>query len=113
MKIMQIVDGFCHWDASQVHPTVASTEGKYPPSITFVEAPDSVFPGWGYDETKTGDERFIQPDLPQPESWTDPNSGAVYHWVYDTPTGTFYVADEADNPIQPDELNNATSALKG
>lgn len=112
MKILQIVNGLCHWDATLTHPTLASTEGRYPPDVVFVEAPDFVFPGWGYDETQTGDGRFVQPELPQPESWTDPRTGAVFHWVYDTPTGTFYMADEDGMPVQPDGLIDAVTALR-
>lgn len=83
MKIFQILDGFCHWDATSIHPTLESTEGKYAPYIRFVEAPDTVFEGWGYDE-ETGE--FIQPEIPE-------------GWAYDAETGTFYRVDENGNPI--------------
>ena len=54
MKIFQIVSNVCYWDATAVHPTLADTVGKYPSDIIFVEAPDYVFEGWGYDSTKVG-----------------------------------------------------------
>ena len=58
MKIFQILDGKCHWDATAKHPTLKSTAGRYSPEIVFVEAPDEVCEGWLFDATKTGDERF-------------------------------------------------------
>lgn len=77
MKIFQIVNNICYYDATPVHPTLKSTEGKYPPDVLFVEAPDKVHEGWGYDETQVGDARFIQPTPPA-------------GWQYDDETGTFY-----------------------
>lgn len=80
MKVFQILNGFCHWDATAKHPTLESTKGRYAPDIKFVEAPDYVFESWGYDETQTGDDRFIQPEPPE-------------GWEYDPNTGTFYPVD--------------------
>lgn len=77
MKVFQILGGFCHWDATFQFPTIESTVGLFEPSIVFVEAPDYVFEGWGYDETQEGDARFIQPEPPE-------------GWLYDPETGTFY-----------------------
>ena len=83
MKIFQILDGICYYDATPVHPTLADTLGKYPPDIQFVEAPDYVFENWGFDSPKTGDERFIKPTPPE-------------GWYYDDATGSF-------KPINPPE----------
>ena len=83
MKIFQILDGICYYDATPVHATLADTIGKYPPDVLFVEAPDYVFEGWGFDETKTGDERFIKPTPPE-------------GWYYYDETGSF-------KPINPPE----------
>lgn len=82
MKVFQIVGDFCHYDATRVHPTVKSTEGRYPPDVLFVEAPDYVFEGWGY---LNGE--FIKPTPPE-------------GWIYDDATGTFYPEDYA--PPAPD-----------
>ncbi len=65
MKVIQVLNGFCHWDATTRHPTLESTVGKYAPNIVFVEAPDYVFESWGFDETQEGDARFIQPEPPE------------------------------------------------
>jgi hypothetical protein len=78
MKIFQIISGFCFYDATNIHPTLNSTKGKYPPDIKFVEAPDYVFESWGYDEV-TGE--FIQPIPPD-------------GWAYDETNGTFYKITE-------------------
>lgn len=112
MKIFQVLNGICHWDATKKHPSIKDTEGKYSPEIIFVEAPDFVFEGWGYDEAAQGDDRFIKPSLPQPESWTDMATGKIYHWEYDETVGTFYMADENGAIVLATELEQALYALK-
>lgn len=77
MKVFQIKSGFCFNDASRKFNKAADTIGKFPPDVLFVDAPDYVFEGWGYDAEAEGDDRFIQPTPPE-------------GWVYDTETGTFY-----------------------
>lgn len=77
MKVFQIEANVCYWDATRQFPTVESTVGYFPPELLFVEAPDYVFEGWGYDALQTGDDRFIKPTPPE-------------GWVYDESTGTFY-----------------------
>lgn len=85
MKIFQIFQGFCHWDATKKHPTLESTIGRYAPDVIFVEAPDNVFEGWGFDETLEGDARFVQPTPPD-------------GWLYDKETGTFYPEKVKEEP---------------
>lgn len=96
MKIFQIVNNICYYDATPVHPTLKSTEGKYPPDVLFVEAPDKVREGWGYDETQVGDARFIQPTPPA-------------GWQYDEDTGTFYQGElySPHKQRKIDEMNYA------
>lgn len=81
MKIFQIIEGFCHWDATNQLKTIEYAQANFPPSDLFVEAPDYVFEGWGYDPVATGDARFIQPEPPE-------------GWLYDPATGTFYPENE-------------------
>lgn len=106
MKIFQIHLGFCHWDATRKHPTLESTKGRYTSETLFVEAPDYVFEGWGYDETAEGDARFIQPVPPE-------------GWLYDAETGTFYPEDEpaesesASMPTYEELLTMYTAVEKG
>ena len=71
MKIMQIVEGVCHWDATNVFPTVESAIGRVSPDIVLVEAPDYVFEGWGYIDGK-----FVEPTPPE-------------GWKYKKENGTF------------------------
>lgn len=80
MKIFQIVSGFCHWDATNQLKNLAYAVANFPATDLFVEAPDFVFEGWGYDPLATGDARFIKPEAPE-------------GWCYDDKTGTFYPTD--------------------
>ena len=88
MKVFHVISGFCHWDATAQFPCLDATIGCFPPSDLFVEAPDYVFEGWGYDPSKKGDERFIQPEPPE-------------GWLYDKGTGTFYPEGETAPSEQP------------
>lgn len=83
MKIFQIVDGFCHWDASNVISSLDEARERFAPDIVFVEAPDNVREGWGFDASLEGDARFIRPTPPE-------------GWEYDDETGTFYVPGETE-----------------
>lgn len=86
MKVFQILGGITYWDATEQYPTFESTVGNFTPETLFVEAPDFVFEGWGYDPDASGDARFIKP-IPQDG------------WLYDDKTGTFY----PENGFKPDE----------
>ena len=103
MKIFQIYGGICYYDATAVHPTLADTIGKYPPDVQFVEAPDYVFENWGYDESKSGDDRFIKPTPPE-------------GWYYDDETGSFKPINPPEPQPKPDTaesvLADATSAYE-
>ena len=92
MKIFQILNGLCHYDATPIHPTLEDTVGKYTPDIVFVEAPNYVFEGWGYDDEAEGDARFIQPTAPE-------------GWIYNTATGAFI-------PLNPETPEKKTSEIK-
>lgn len=77
MKVFQVLGDFCHWDASESYSSAAEARKYFAPDIMFVEAPDYVFEGWGYDNSGTGDARFTKPTPPE-------------GWLYDDDTGTFY-----------------------
>ena len=77
MKIFLIVDGFCHKDYSREYKTAKEAAKFFDKNTKFVETPDYVFEGWGYDETAKGDDRFIKPMAPE-------------GFAYDDATGTFY-----------------------
>lgn len=77
MKVFQIIGNFCHWDATNQLKNLANAISHFPPTDLFVEAPDYVFEGWGYDPLAAGDARFIRPTPPE-------------GWNYDEKTGAFY-----------------------
>ena len=82
MKIFQIKNDLCHWDATRQFPTLESTTNRVASNIVFVEAPDHVFEGWGYVNGE-----FIRPEPPE-------------GWLYDEASGTFY----PENPIEPEPV---------
>lgn len=92
MKIVQIIGNRVHWDATPVHPTWESLDGKYAPNIIFVQAPDYVFEGWGFDWTKTGNDRFVMPEVPE-------------GFEYDPATGTFYDPNDINGEGVPIDDN--------
>lgn len=94
---MQILDDLCHWDATKVVPNLEYAAEYYAPDIIFVEAPDYVFEGWGFNKYLDGDDRFIKPTPPE-------------GWVYDDRTGTFYREgfDELNPTDRLEELMTVT-----
>lgn len=73
MKVLQVKDNFIYCDVTSQFPTLEYLKSIHPGlESEFVEAPDEVFPGWGYI-----DGRFIKPQAPE-------------GWLYDDETGTFY-----------------------
>ena len=94
MKVFQIFMDICYYDATQLYDTASEALTRYPPDVLFVDAPDYVFEGWGYDATVEGDERFIEPTPPE-------------GWLYDEKTGTFYPETEtapSDTPSIQDDI---------
>ena len=80
MKLMQIKDGFCYCDVTAQFSTLANLQAIHPGlENQFVEAPDYVFPGWGYINGE-----FMKPQAPE-------------GWLYDDETGTFYPEEYEDN----------------
>ena len=97
MKIFQVLNGFCHWDATPFVPSLEKAAKMYAPDIKFVEAPNYVFEGWGFDETKEGDECFIKPTAPE-------------GYIYDESRGVYRPAEEFAEPKDIwDELAEAYS----
>jgi len=94
MKVFQIIDGFCHWDATEVLGKAENADALFPEDLVFVDAPDFVSEGWGYDSSADCDARFIRPSAPE-------------GWLYDDVTGTFYPEDG----IKPSELAKTPAQL--
>ena len=98
MKIMQILGSFCHWDATRtVGGSLDRCGEMFAPDMVFVEAPDHVFEGWGYDADAYGDDRFIKPEAPE-------------GWLYDEDTGTFYPEGEYPPGKEPDVWDELAAA---
>lgn len=95
MKIVQILDGFVHWDASNDVPDLEWAASHYSKEMIFVEAPDNVFEGWAFDDEKVGDDRFICPEAPE-------------GWHYNEETGGF----EEDNPKMPDDSSESQNGFE-
>lgn len=111
MKVFQIVDGRCHYDATKLHASLADIPaGIYPPALVFAEAPDYVREGWGYDPAQEGDARFTQPPLPEPSQWSD-DTGQIFFWRYSVESGTFFIAYENGDPVSPEDLERAIEAM--
>jgi len=98
MKVFQIFNGLCHYDATNLYIDAETAAQFYSPETLWVDAPDHVFEGWGYDPTKEGDERFIQPTPPE-------------GWLYDMETGTFY-EEHTIAPSQRPTIEDRISALE-
>lgn len=94
MKIMQIENGFVHWDATRDVPDLNWAKEHYASNIVFVEAPDYVFEGWSFDETLEGDARFVVPTAPE-------------GWHYDIDLGTFVQDGYEPPPKPPSAIENA------
>lgn len=101
MKVFHIVENFVH----HYHPeyqTAAEASARFHPSFLFVDAPDFVFEGWGYDPEAEGDDRFIKPTPPE-------------GWLYDDASGTFYQEGRLPESQKPtyEELLAAYNLLTG
>lgn len=77
MRLFQIFNGLCYWDASNVVSSLEEAAERFAPDIIIVEAPDCVREGWGYDPDQNGDARFIRPEPPE-------------GWEYDETTGSYF-----------------------
>jgi hypothetical protein len=83
MKIFIPNNGFTSQDITPTWDTLESAQAFYhqnQPDLLIVEAPDWVFPNWGYDGTKEGDGRFTKPVPPD-------------GWLYNDETGSFEPED--------------------
>jgi len=96
MKIMQVIDNLCWWDASSVVSSLEEARQKFAPDLVFVEAPDEVREGWGYNPRAKGKNRFLKPVAPD-------------GYVYDEKTGTIV---PEDNRTEEERLTEKITALR-
>ena len=77
MKLFIIFNYQCQNDITKFYKSLEDAKNHYDNKTLIVEAPDYVFENWGFDASKSGDERFVQPVPPD-------------GWLYDNETGTYY-----------------------
>ena len=72
MKVMEILNGVCHREYPEYKD---ATEARkfFSDSIHFVDAPNWVWPGYGYNPNNFGDKRFLRPELG--EGWVYDDDG--------------------------------------
>lgn len=114
MKIFQVQDGFCFWDATSVVSTLEASKQLFSSELHFVEAPDYVFEGWSFDEDLEGNDRFIKPIAP--EGWRyDDRDGSFKPEGYEEPKTTDEKIEELRSEVheQINFMNLTTTILDG
>ena len=76
MKVFEIVGNICHKEYPQ-YTNAKEASQYYSKEIIFVDAPDWVWPGYGYDSNKSGDSRFVRPTLS--EGWEYDENGHIWN----------------------------------
>lgn len=71
-KVVEILDSHVYRVYDE-YKNASEASRYFAPNIVFVDAPDYVWPGYGYDSSKTGDDRFIRPELG--EGWVYDENG--------------------------------------
>ena len=74
-KVMEILYNRVHREYPE-YDSADEASSHFAPTIRFVDAPDWVWPGYGYDDTKQGDERFVRPALN--EGWEYDENGCPW-----------------------------------
>lgn len=77
MKLFQIKDGMVYYEMTDLYVDLADARRHYSPKIQIEEAPDRVFPGWSFDASKQGDDRFIQPTTAEGQAY-NPDTGEIW-----------------------------------
>ena len=67
-----------YYDFSNKFRTLEEARSRFPSKIQIEEAPDYVFVGWTFDETKFGEQRFQAPEVEDGFAY-DSTSGTVYN----------------------------------
>ena len=126
-KVFQIYNGVCYHDYTGMYQNAEDASRHYAPNIFFADAPDRVEDGWGFDETKEGDERFVEPPKPpdpEPTPELTPaqrrenayNTEAVIEWDGDVITVTaaaqLWQYYAAEGSLKADALTALIAAAK-
>lgn len=75
-KVFLIVDNHCQREYPEYENAYDASK-NFAPNMLFVDAPDYVWPGWGFDPDKEDDERFVRPELE--EGWIYDENGMPYN----------------------------------
>lgn len=76
MKVMEILNNTVHREYPE-YESAEEARKHFAPNIVFVDAPDTVWEGYGFDPSKQGDARFIRPLLN--EGWEYDESGLPWN----------------------------------
>lgn len=77
MKLFQIFNNVVYYEMTGMYESLKEARSHYAPDIQIEEAPDYVFPGWSFDGSKQGDERFVQP-IPGDGQAYNPETGEIW-----------------------------------
>ena len=78
MKVVQIHNGQVYHDLSYKYSSAVEASKFYSSEILIVDAPNYVFPGWGYNPSLDGDNKFIKPTVPEDMKY-DEQTGTVWN----------------------------------
>lgn len=77
MKLFQIDGKYVGYEYTGKYGSLSEARKHYAPNIRIEEAPDFVFPGWGFDDSKEGDARYIQPTPGDGQAY-NPETGEIW-----------------------------------
>ena len=77
MKLFQIDGKYVGYEYTGKYGSLSEARKHYASNIRIEEAPDFVFPGWGFDDSKEGDARYIQP-VPGDGQAYNPDTGEIW-----------------------------------
>lgn len=78
MKLFDVVDNEIHAEYTGMYENAEEASKHYAPNIVFVDAPNWVFPGFGFDPSRSGDDRFIEPTSDSP-GWVYYGNGTFWN----------------------------------
>lgn len=78
MKLFQIVDNVVFYEMTSLYADIHDARKHYDSTIQIEEAPNEVFVGWGFDPSKSGDDRFIKP-VPGDGLAYNPDTGEIWN----------------------------------
>lgn len=102
MKVFRIEEELCFDDITHIAETAEEAYERFGYDDIYVDAPDYVFVGWGFDGSKEGDDRFIKPVPPAGYYYDDSDGG-----IYQMPIGYSGGTGEEESSIEKLEKENS------